>query len=147
MKPVKMTIVVTLVLLVSATFAADKVKSKSGSVDLISEKGGSTVICTADFNDEMTVVREADTEALVKGSCGTGWVAKSKIERIARPAGDRSISLSEFDIKGWIDNPSAVFVLDNDAVDFDGVSINRDFKEYLVYTMDREQTEMHNGEN
>lgn len=147
MKPVKMTIVVTLSLLVSATFAADKVKSKLGGVDLMSEQGGSIVICTADFNDEMTIVREAPTEALVKGSCGTGWVAKSKIERIARPAGDNSISFDNFDIKGWIDNPSAVLVLENDDVDFDGVSINRDFKEYLVYTMDREQTEMRNGEN
>ena len=31
--------------------------------------------------------------------------------------------------------------------DFEGVDINRDFKEYLTYTMDRENIEMRNGEN
>jgi hypothetical protein len=51
------------------------------------------------------------------------------------------------DIVGWLDNPSAVFVLENDDIDFDGVNIDRDFKEYLQHTMDREQTEMRNGEN
>jgi hypothetical protein len=40
-----------------------------------------------------------------------------------------------------------VFVLENDDIDFDGVNIDRDFKEYLQHTMDREQTEMRNGEN
>ena len=39
---------------------------------------------------------------------------------------------------GWLDNPSAVFVLENDDIDFDGVNIDRDFKEYLQHTMDRE---------
>jgi hypothetical protein len=33
------------------------------------------------------------------------------------------------------------------VTDFEGVTIDRDFKEYLTYTIDREQTEMHNGEN
>ena len=35
----------------------------------------------------------------------------------------------------------------DEVEDFEGVTIDRDFKEYLTYTIDREQTEMHNGEN
>jgi hypothetical protein len=40
-----------------------------------------------------------------------------------------------------------VFVLEQDAADFEGVNIDRDFKEYLQHTMDREQVEMKNNEN
>jgi hypothetical protein len=57
------------------------------------------------------------------------------------------MKLEDVDIVGWLDNPSAVFVLENDDIDFDGVNIDRDFKEYLQHTMDRETMEMRNGEN
>jgi hypothetical protein len=55
--------------------------------------------------------------------------------------------MSEFNVQAWIDNPTGIFVLDDDVTDFEGVTIDRDFREYLTYTIDREQTEMHNGEN
>ena len=83
----------------------------------------------------------------MKGSCGQGWVPKSKVEYVAQKAGDKSMKLEDVDIVGWLDNPSAVFVLENDDIDFDGVNIDRDFKEYLQHTMDRETMEMRNGEN
>jgi hypothetical protein len=38
-------------------------------------------------------------------------------------------------------------ILIDDIEDFDIAQIDRDFKEYLTYTMDREQTEIRNGEN
>ncbi|MCQ2098421.1 MAG: hypothetical protein MJY87_10850 [Fibrobacter sp.] len=143
----KKVLFIALALLVSMSFAAKKVKSKLGDIELTKEKGGGSVVCTAGFNDEMTIVKEADTDVLVKGSCGQGWVPKSKIEYVAQLAGDKSMTLDDQDIVGWLDNPSAVFVLENDDVDFDGVNIDRDFKEYLQHTMDREQTEMRNNEN
>ena len=80
-------------------------------------------------------------------TCGQGWVPKSKVEYVAQKAGDKSMKLEDVDIVGWLDNPSAVFVLENDDIDFDGVNIDRDFKEYLQHTMDRETMEMRNGEN
>lgn len=143
----KKVLFIALALLVSMSFAANKVKSKLGDIELTKEKGGGSVVCTAGFNDEMTIVKEADTDVLVKGSCGQGWVPKAKIEYVAQKAGDKTMTLDDQDIVGWLDNPSAVFVLENDDVDFDGVNIDRDFKEYLQHTMDREQTEMRNNEN
>ena len=124
MKMIKKVMFVALAVLVASSFAAKKVKSKIGDVDLTKEKGGGSVVCTAGFNDELTIVKEADTDVLVKGACGQGWVEKSKIEYVAALAGDKSMKL-----------------------DFDGVNIDRDFKEYLQHTMDREQMEMHNNEN
>jgi hypothetical protein len=147
MKMIKKVMFVALAVLVASSFAGKKVKSKIGDVDLTKEKGGGSVVCTAGFNDELTIVKEADTDVLVKGNCGQGWVEKSKIEYVAQAAGDKSMKLEGVDVVGWLDNPSAVFVLENDDLDFDGVNIDRDFKEYLQHTMDREQMEMHNNEN
>lgn len=137
-----------LALMIAVSFAAPKkVKSKRGDVDLTKDKNGGAVVCTAGFNDEMAIVKEGDTEVLVKASCGQGWVQKSQVEFIVAAAGDKSIKIGDVDVVGWIDNPSAVFVLEQDAADFESVNIDRDFKEYLQHTMDREQVEMKNNEN
>ena len=139
---------VALALMVAAAFAApNKVKSKLGDIELTKEKGGGSVVCTAGFNDELTIVKDGDTDVLVKGSCGQGWVPKSKVEYVAALAGDKSMKLDGVDVVGWLDNPSAVFVLEDNDMDFDGVNIDRDFKEDLQHTMDRETMEMHNNEN
>ncbi|MCF0221318.1 MAG: hypothetical protein HUK19_03395 [Fibrobacter sp.] len=144
----KKVLLIALVLMVGVSFGAGKkVKSKLGDIDLTKNKDGGAVVCTAGFNDELTIVKDDETEVLVKGNCGQGWVAKSKIEYVAQLAGDKSMKLEGVDVVGWLDNPSAVFVLENDDLDFDGVNIDRDFKEYLQHTMDREQTEMRNNEN
>ena len=92
-------------------------------------------------------LRNAETDVLVKGKCGQGWVPKSKVEYVAQAAGDRTITIDDFDIQAWIDNLSVYDVHVDEVEDFEGVTIDRDFREYLTYTIDREQTEMHNGEN
>ena len=144
----KKVLFIALALLVAGVFAApNKVKSKKGDIDVTKEKGGGSVVCTAGFNDELTIVKDGDTEVLVKKDGCQGWVAKSQVEYVAQLAGDKSMKLDGVDVVGWLDNPSAVFVLENDDMDFDGVNIDRDFKEYLQHTMDREQMEMHNNEN
>lgn len=140
-------LVVILALFVSMTFAQKQVKSKQGSIDLTSKKGGGDVVCTADFNDVMSLLKKDGNQALVKGSCGQGWVSMDKVEYKAKEAGDKSMTLEGVDVVGWLDNPSAVFVLDQDAADFDGINIDRDFREYLRHTMDRERVEMRNQEN
>ena len=147
MKSVKVMLFVMLAVLVSTSFAARKVKSKLGDIDVTAQKGGGAVVCTARFEDELTILKDADTEVLVKGSCGQGWVAKSKIEYVAQGPGDKTITIDEYNIQNWIDNLSVFDVHVDDIEDFEGVTIDRDFREYLTYTIDREQTEMHNGEN
>ena len=135
------------VMVVAAMAAPKTVKSKRGDIDLTKTKGGSDVVCTAAFTDELRIVKDDGDAVLVKGACGQGWVGKSAVEYVAKAEGDKSLSLEGVDVVGWLDNPSAVFVLENDEIDLDGVNIDRDFKEYLQHTMDREQMEMHNNEN
>jgi len=146
MKTLKITLFVALSLMVSMSFASRTVKSKLGDLDIMAEKGGSKILCTMGFNAELALIKEAETEALVKGDC-TGWVPKSKIEYVAQKAGDKTFTIDDVDISGFIDDPSLHSILNDNIEDFEGVTIDRDFKEYLTYTIDREQTEMRHGEN
>ena len=135
---------------VAVSFAAsNRVKSKIGSLQIMKAQGGSDATCTADFNDEMTMVKKEGEFTLVKLSKANcqGWVKNTEVEYVAADAGDKSMKLDGVDVVGWLDNPSAVFVLENDAADFGGVDINRDFHEYLQHTEDREKIETKNKEN
>lgn len=137
-----------LALMVVAAMAAPKnVKSKRGDLDLTKSKGGTDVVCTAGFSEELRIVKDEDDAVLVKASCGQGWVGKSAVEYVAKAAGDKSMTLEGVDVVGWLDNPSAIFVLDADAAELDGVNLDRNFNEYLQHTMDRETMEMQNNEN
>ena len=147
MKRIKIALFVALTLTATTSFAARTVKSKLGDLDLTSEKDGGSVVCTAGFNDEFAILKESETKVFVKGNCGKGWVDKSKIEYVAQGPGDKSFTMDNVGVQAWIDNPSAIFVLEGTDIDFDGVNIDRDFKEYLTYTMDREKIEMRNVEN
>ncbi|MCF0221286.1 MAG: hypothetical protein HUK19_03230 [Fibrobacter sp.] len=137
----------TLALMATSSFAAGKVKSKLGDLDLTKQKDGGGVVCTARFSDEMTLLREAEMLALVKANCGQGWVAKSKIEYVAAAPGDNSFTIGEINIQNWIDNQTAFGILNDNIDDFETVTIDRDFREYLQHTLDREQMEMGHAEN
>ena len=146
MKNFKIMVAVMLALMVTTSFAARTVKSKLGDIDVTNAKDGGEVVCTAEFNDELTIVKEAETKVLVKGRCGMGWIDKSKVEYVAK-AQDKVIIFDEIPLLDWPDNPMGTGILIDDIEDFDIAQIDRDFKEYLTYTMDREQTEIRNGEN
>jgi len=146
MKNFKIMAAVLLALMVTTSFAARTVKSKLGDIDVTNAKDGGEVVCTAEFNDELTIVKEAETKVLIKGRCGMGWVDKSKVEYVAK-AQDKVIIFDEIPLLDWHDNPMGTGILIDDIEDFDIAQIDRDFKEYLTYTMDREQTEIRNGEN
>ena len=147
MKNVKIMALVALAFMVSTSFGAEIVKSKRGDIEVTSEQDGGKVICTASFNDELTILKKSDAAVLIKGRCGRGWVAKSKIEYVAQGPGDNSIKVGDVAVRGWIDNPGAWDVNKSYINEVPEVDINRDFKEYLAYTMDREQLEIKNGEN
>ena len=146
MKTLKFITAVMLAFMVTTSFAARIVKSKLGDIEVTNAKDGGEVVCTAEFNDELTIVKEAETKVLVKGRCGMGWVDKSKVEYVAK-AQDKVIIFDEIPLLDWHDNPMGTGILIDNIEDFDIAQIDRDFKEYLTYTMDREQTEIRNGEN
>lgn len=147
MKNFKIMAAVMLAFMVTTSFAARIVKSKLGDIEVTNAKDGGKVVCTAEFYDELTIVKEAETKVLVKAQCGQGWVDKDKVVYVVKRPGDKSITLDEQVLVDWTDNPSAIIVFEHPDIDDDDVKMDRDFKEYLTYTMDREQTEIRNGEN
>ena len=147
MKTLKFITAVMLAFMVTTSFAARIVKSKLGDIEVTNAKDGGEVVCTAEFNDELTIVKEAETKVLVKGQCGQGWVDKDKVVYVVKRPGDKSITLDEQVLVDWSDNPSDIIVFEHRDIDDDEVKMDRDFKEYLTYTIDREQTERRNGEN
>ena len=147
MKTVKFMTAVALMFMVTASFASNKVvKSKLGDIELTNQKDGGSVVCTAGFNDELKILKESETAVLVKGKCGNGWVEKTKIEYVAQGPGNKSYDFDNIVIDGFFNDPLINVFYDNPNT-LAEVEINRDFKEYLTYTMDREQTEIRNGEN
>jgi hypothetical protein len=146
MKKILTILLVFAVAFASAQKATNKVKSKRGDLNLTEASGGGKTVCTATFSDEMTIIKQQDSYTLVKGPC-QGWVSSADIEKVVQGPGDKGMKIETVDISGWMDNPSAVFVLDQDAGSFEGINIDRNFNEYLKNTVDREQTEMRNQEN
>jgi hypothetical protein len=138
---------ILLVFAVAATFANGKVKSKLGDIALTDAAGGGKVVCQASFSDEMTIIKKQDSHSLVKSSCGQGWVSNAAIETVLAGAGNKGIKLEVVDVTAWIDNPSGIFVLDMGQAGSEGINITRNFNDFLVNTLDREQTEMRNQEN
>lgn len=138
-------------LLVALLFAvaavAAPVQSKKGPLELTKDSDGGSVVCTADASETMEVLKKSGTAVLVKASCGQGWAQNSEVNYVKATGTDKSMTLDDVDIVGWLDNPTAVFVLDNNYEAADGVNLNRDFKEYLVYTMDKERIEERHQEN
>lgn len=130
-----------------AVVSAKNVTSKRGSINITQSEGGGGDVCTVPFGEEMSVIKEQENHVMVTASCGKGWVAKGSVSYVAPKAGDKSMNMEDVDIVGWLDNPSAVFVLDNNTEDVDGIELDRNFNEYLTHTVDRERTEARNQEN
>ena len=142
----KKAILTALVLSMSTAFAA-QVKSKRGPINLSKSSDGGGVVCTVPFGEVMNFLKQDGDMVLAKANCGQGWVVTDQIETVASSAGDKALGFEDVDIVGWMDDPSAVFVIDQSSDDVDGVDLNRDFREMLSQTMFRENIEMKNGEN
>ncbi|MCL2261193.1 MAG: hypothetical protein FWC15_07565 [Fibromonadales bacterium] len=93
----------------------DKVKSKKGDIMLMRTEGGSSAICQAKSNEELTIVKMYDKHILVRSSCGQGFVNNSDVEVVLQSSGDKGKNIESVDVVGWMDNPSAVFLLEGPA--------------------------------
>ncbi|MDR0517235.1 MAG: hypothetical protein LBH25_09360 [Fibromonadaceae bacterium] len=140
---------ILLVFAVAFAFAksTDRVKSKSGDIQITDAAGGGKTVCQAGFHDEMTIVKKQGSHTLVKASCGQGWVNNADIKTVLPELGNQNINMETVNVSDWIDSPSSVFVLNVDSPGFGEINISRNFNDYLRNTVDREQTEMRNQEN
>jgi hypothetical protein len=104
---------------------------------------------TVDLNtgDEITLLKQGKSRSLVKTSQSIkGWVENGSIERVKITSGG-SHNLKDVEVVGWLDNPSAVYILDNTNPDLNALPLDRNFMNEIVEKKDREEVERTYDEN
>jgi hypothetical protein len=97
--------------------------------------------------DEITILKQGKGRSLIKSSGNIkGWVDNSNIERVKISSGG-SHNLKDVEVVGWLDNPSAVYILDNTNPDLNALPIDRNFNNEIVEKKDREEVERTYDEN
>jgi hypothetical protein len=145
--PMKKIIALVFALTVVSFAMPDRVKSKSGDLAIMKVAGSSEVICSAPFQEELQLLKQEADYALVKAICAKGWVPVAAIEALAAPAKNKSFVIDDYSVFGHTDNPGSVIVLENYLDPAVMVKIDRDFRDLLVQTVDRESVERSHEEN
>jgi hypothetical protein len=137
---------------------ASMAKSKSdASNEVIQIKQGGAVIYRAELSGDSDKVGDATSGAsvqlfkegrarsLIKVGAIRGWVDNSALERIENTSSARN--LKDIEVQGWLDNPSAVYILDNSNPDIGTLPLDRSFSSEIVDKKDRESVERTYDEN
>lgn len=149
---------ITLFLLLSmASFAVAAPKTVSTTVTRI-KAGGAAIykgevsdeadkIADLGKGDEVSLLKQGKARSLVKTSGNIrGWVDNSQLEKVKVTSGG-SHNLKDVEVVGWLDNPSAVYILDNSNPDLNALPIDRNFNNEIVEKKDREEVERAYDEN
>lgn len=72
---------------------------------------------------------------------------KMDAPKVAGKEKSQKVDLGQVDVNAWIELNRLVGVTTGAPIAIDDIKIDRDFKEYLVQTVDRESTERKNQEN
>ena len=150
--------IATFLVLALATFAvAGKGKTETSTVTRI-KSGGASVYKTEQGDesdkvvdlgtgDEVTILKQGKARSMVKTSQSIkGWVDNSTVEKVKITSGG-SHNLKDVEVVGWLDNPSAVYILDNTNPDLNALPIDRNFNNEIVEKKDREEVERGFDEN
>ena len=140
-----------------ATFAMAASKTESSTVTRI-KSGGAAIYKTesadesekiADIGtgDEVTLLKQGKSRSLIKTSGSIkGWVDNGTVEKVKITSGGAH-NLKDVEVVGWLDNPSAVYILDNTNPDLNALPIDRNFNNEIVEKKDREEVERTYDEN
>jgi len=149
----KKVLAVCMLLLITVAFAA------TSTVEVTRIKGSNTPIYKSELADagekmmdlgggeEVTLLKKSKARSLIKTSGNVkGWVDNSSLERVKVSSGG-SHNLKDVEVVGWLDNPSAVYILDNTNPDVNALPIDRSFASEIVEKKDREEVERTYDEN
>lgn len=122
---------------------------KSGGATIYKTEGGDEADKIADIGtgEEITLLKKGSARSLVKtGGSIKGWVDNSTVEKV-RISGGGAHNLKDVEVVGWLDNPSAVYILDNSDPDLNALPLDRNFANEIVEKKDREEVERTYDEN
>ncbi len=143
--------------LVAFSFTKDKGKTETTTVTRI-KSGGAAVykseqsdegekVMDLGTGDEISILKQGKARSMIKTSGSIkGWVENSTIEKVKITSGG-SHNLKDVEVVGWLDNPSAVYILDNTNPDLNALPIDRNFNSEIVEKKDREEVERTYDEN
>ena len=149
--------IATFLVLALATWGVAKAKTETSIVTRI-KSGGAAVYKTEQgeesdklvdlgTGDEVTILKQGKGRSLVKTSGNIkGWVDNGTVERVKITSGGTH-NLKDVEVVGWLDNPSAVYILDNTNPDLNALPIDRNFNNEIVEKKDREEVERGFDEN
>ncbi len=75
-----------------------------------------------------------------------GWAMNTQLEYIVAENKGERYDLKEIDITGWLDNPSAIYILDA-STEENSLVLTRNFSHEIFEFVDREEIERRNDEN
>jgi len=139
------------------TFSFTKDKTETVTVNRI-KTGGATVykaeasdesdkVMDLGPGDEVSILKQGKARSMIKTSGNIkGWVNNSTVERVKITSGGAH-NLKDVEVVGWLDNPSAVYILDNTNPDLNALPIDRNFSSEIVEKKDREEVERTYDEN
>jgi len=138
--------IVPVLLAVAPVLAGTTVKSKQGELNLLRSPGGDDVICTSTAQETMRLLSKKDMWSMVEAWCGKGWVQNAMLLQLQETK-DKDINLEEYVVNHWADNPGLTAILELEDNPWAEVAMNRDFRDMLTQTLDRETMERSNSEN
>jgi hypothetical protein len=133
----------------SKTETSTVTRIKSGGAAIYKSESSDEGDKVADIGtgDEVTLLKQGKARSLVKTSGNIkGWVDNNTIEKVKISSGGTH-NLKDVEVVGWLDNPSAVYILDNTNPDLNALPIDRNFNNEIVEKKDREEVERTYDEN
>jgi hypothetical protein len=146
----KVSAILTLILatwVVAKEVTTTVTRIKSGGAAVFKSEQDDDKSVDLNSGDEITILKQGKARSMVKTNQNIkGWVENGSIERVKITSGG-SHNLKDVEVVGWLDNPSAVYILDNTNPDLNALPLDRNFMNEIVEKKDREEVERTYDEN
>ena len=137
-------------LLASAALAGKQLISAGGEVPLYANQNRAVnekATYTASSTETFIEVKRAGGKVQLRTKDGQElWADAKSVKEFSATQG-ANMDLGAGKIDGYLDNPQAVYILQEDANAMAGLQLDRSFVDAIQGNMDREQTERRNSEN
>ena len=137
-------------LLASAALAGKQLISAGGEVPLYANQNRAVTekaVYTASSTETFIEVKRAGGKVQLRTKDGQElWADAKSVKEFSATQG-ANMDLGAGKIDGYLDNPQAVYILQEDANAMAGLQLDRSFVDAIQGNMDREQTERRNSEN
>jgi len=141
---------IALLLSASAAMAAKQLTSSGGEVQLFANQKravGEKSVYTGTSTETYAEVSRSGNMVKVRTKDGQElWAESKSLKEFSQTTG-ANMDLGSGKIEGYLDNPQAVYILQEESGGLGGIQLDRSFVDAIQGNMDREATESRNGEN